>query len=66
MFEANTEQYNALVKAREVLGRQWKSKLKTIWSHGNYPEALKPYRSELQQVRNKGCTYWLDKFRFDA
>jgi hypothetical protein len=65
MYEASSAQYTALEKAREHLGRQWKSKLKTFWCHGTYPDCLKPYRAELQQLRNLGGNYWLDKFRFE-
>ncbi len=65
-FEATNAQYYALEKAKEVFGRQWKSKLKVCWETGMYPRSLSQYRAELQQVRSGGGPSWLSKFRFDG
>lgn len=66
MFEVNGHQYTALEKAYEFFGQGWKGKLKDCWMHSSYPAALKPYKSELQQIRNKFGPAWLNAFQFDA
>ncbi len=66
MFELNDHQYTALKKASDFFGQSWKAKLKDCWMKSEYPTTLKPYKSELQQIRNKFGSTWLNAFQFDA
>jgi hypothetical protein len=36
------------------------------WETASYPESLKPYKAELQQLRNRAGTDWLYTFKFEA
>jgi len=65
-LEANPHQYTALQKAHELFGDRWKGKLKDCWMKADYPAALAPYKAELQQLRNKYGSAWLNAFEFDG
>lgn len=66
MFEINAHQYTALEKARDFFGESWKGKLKDCWMKSSYPATLRPYGAELQQIRNRCGSSWLNAFKFDA
>jgi len=66
MYEATATEYAALEKARELWGRTWKYRLSSAWEMGVYPTALKHYKAELQELRNKCGPTWLYKFKFEA
>ena len=64
IIELSTEQKNAIDRAKELFGQEWKNEIKRAWRTGVYRWGLDSNEvTELQRLRNTIGNSGLDKIK---